>query len=572
MLIFPDDFLIGKYNGSPIPTWQDIILSSNTALTLVNSKANGLNYLKLFGKCEQKSVLPDEFQRVEYLETDGNQYIDTGILLNNTDGFEITFQSSKDALTTPVMGAISGGTAYTSTNNISVTYNVGSNVNAYSIYNNSGAGNPNYAWNGGDYTDKLKHTIKYTGLNTVPTIDGEAMTQITSHTISVSDASVTTWLFGRSNTGTGTKAQDGIRIYDANFYSKGHFIPCRRKSDSILGMYDTVTGTFLTNAGTGEFTAGANVTIPTPDNIMPIWCNNGEIKYGFGQNLIDNTIDGQGTYATQSASTANRIFKAFGNISTGKYKVTISDGYEFMVQYRNSGGGLGNIGTWNTSGEYDLDNSDYSYGIAIRYPDNSAITPEDFNGTLSLQIQGIYTDGTIETVTDSLNNAATAEMLLSVGDYKDEQSVLDGVVTRNIGIKVFDGTENWTWRSKVGGSYCFVDVDNININTETEILCSHYGISERNTPTFNKACVRLARNGFVICDEHTATSATEFQSYLADQYAQGTPVIVVYPLETPATETVEAQSLTIQAGTNIITAEGSIDNLELEISYKGKAG
>ena len=44
-------------------------------------------------------------------------------------------------------------------------------------------------------------------------------------------------------------------------------IPARRKSDDVLGMYDTVTGVFFTNAGTGEFVAGpdvnSNLYLPT---------------------------------------------------------------------------------------------------------------------------------------------------------------------------------------------------------------------------------------------------------------------------------------------------------------------
>lgn len=586
-------------SGKVEPTWRDVIFSGNTALTLVNSKANGLNYLKLFGKCEQKSVLPDEYQRVEYLETDGNQYIDTDVLLNNTDEFEITFQSSKGALTTPVMGAISGGASYTSTDNISITYNVGSNVNAYSIYNNGGAGNPNYAWNGGDYTDKLKHTIKYTGLNTAPTIDGEAMTQITSHTISASNASVTTWLFGRNNTGAGTKAQDGLRIYDANFYSKGHFITCRRKSDSVLGVYNLITGAFKTNAGTGDFTAGPDVTTPTPDNPMPIWCNNGGIKVNSqGQIYTDGT---QETVEVTGINLANltadnivigKIIDNSGGIPSAVNNfyyapfISIKPNTSYVMYGRtitdNKISAFNRI-CWYDKNQHFISRASYELnriGQAISpsnayyarftvapYNSQNAITQEQI-----LNFNWTFAEGTVEIPYEPYFNGgnATAEMLLSVGDYKDTQEVLSGAVTRNIGIKIFDGTEEWTWRSKVGGSYCFVDVDNININTETEILCSHYGISGRNVPTFNKVCVRLARNGFVICDEHTATSATEFQSYLADQYAHGTPVIVIFPLETPTTETVTGQQLTTQAGTNVITATGSIEDLELEVSYKSK--
>ena len=37
-------------------------------------------------------------------------------------------------------------------------------------------------------------------------------------------------------------------------------IPCYRKSDVEIGMYDLVSKTFLTNAGNGSFTKGADVT------------------------------------------------------------------------------------------------------------------------------------------------------------------------------------------------------------------------------------------------------------------------------------------------------------------------
>lgn len=39
----------------------------------------------------------------------------------------------------------------------------------------------------------------------------------------------------------------------------GDFIPCYRKSDGEIGMYDTVSKTFYANAGTGTFLKGADV-------------------------------------------------------------------------------------------------------------------------------------------------------------------------------------------------------------------------------------------------------------------------------------------------------------------------
>ena len=37
-------------------------------------------------------------------------------------------------------------------------------------------------------------------------------------------------------------------------------IPAKRKSDSVVGMYDVVSNTFYTNNGTGTFGAGNNVS------------------------------------------------------------------------------------------------------------------------------------------------------------------------------------------------------------------------------------------------------------------------------------------------------------------------
>lgn len=45
--------------------------------------------------------------------------------------------------------------------------------------------------------------------------------------------------------------QNDVDVFD--------MIPCYRKSDGEIGMYDLVSNTFFTNAGTGTFTKGADV-------------------------------------------------------------------------------------------------------------------------------------------------------------------------------------------------------------------------------------------------------------------------------------------------------------------------
>lgn len=36
-------------------------------------------------------------------------------------------------------------------------------------------------------------------------------------------------------------------------------IPCYRKADNVVGLYDTISNNFLTNSGSGTFVAGPNV-------------------------------------------------------------------------------------------------------------------------------------------------------------------------------------------------------------------------------------------------------------------------------------------------------------------------
>jgi hypothetical protein len=50
------------------------------------------------------------------------------------------------------------------------------------------------------------------------------------------------------------------KIYDNTNHLMRDFIPARRKSDNVLGLYDIITNTFYINSGTGTFVAGPNLS------------------------------------------------------------------------------------------------------------------------------------------------------------------------------------------------------------------------------------------------------------------------------------------------------------------------
>ena len=73
------------------------------------------------------------------------------------------------------------------------------------------------------------------------------------------------YMFQKNNAGIVTTSDAHIRIYYVQIKENNvlvrNFIPAKRLSDNAIGMYDTVTGRFFANAGTGEFIAGPEVGV-----------------------------------------------------------------------------------------------------------------------------------------------------------------------------------------------------------------------------------------------------------------------------------------------------------------------
>ena len=167
--------------------------------------------------------------------------------------------------------------------------------------------------------------------------------------------------------------------------------------------------------------------------------------------------------------------------------------------------------------------------------------------------------------------------MLSIGDYQDTQEVISGSVTRKVGTMILDGTEDWVNYSSGNGVFYF-DSD-ATFGLPSNCLCTHYNGVESpvgaSTMPYNSIKCGFATdvryNHRVYLRGAADTSLEDLTTFLATQYANGTPVILLYPLATPTTETVTAQPLNIQQGTNIVeVTEASLNDLEIEVKYKGK--
>jgi hypothetical protein len=325
-------------------------------------------------------------------------------------------------------------------------------------------------------------------------------------------------------------------------------------SDNAIGMYDLVNNVFRGNLGTGDF------DITNPINDLEIYADGTVETIGVG-NYYDS-VDGQGTFVSPSSSATTRIYKAFGQLPNGKYKVAIIGNFEFIFQYKNTDSlvptDYGNIDTWTNSGVYDLDKTGYYYGIAIRYPNNGTIRPSDFNGTISLI---------------PLDNSATCEPLLAVGDYTDVQSILDGVVTRNVGVKVLTGDENFETATATN-CYSLTNTLGTGNFADRTIVCSHFDSTSTLPRTGDRQGLAFIVNkgpDYTIAFGATTqfSTQTQWKNWLAAQAAAGTPVIVVYPLATATTESVAGQTLQVTDGDNTLEiTQASLTGLELEAEYE----
>lgn len=194
------------------------------------------------------ALLPVEYQKVEYLESKGAQYIDSGthLTLDTIIQCKFVYTATGSGYPTPY-GCIQP---------------------SFGLYSNGGNGATVYTSFGSNYD------VTYTGnlLDGPKTfiqnkdgvwVDGIKKVTYTNTTVT-EDPNVHIYLFARMGNGTAAKFSK-TRLYSFSILHGNNtvrnFVPCIRKTDSKPGLYDTVTGTFYTDAGTSgvDFDVGPDV-------------------------------------------------------------------------------------------------------------------------------------------------------------------------------------------------------------------------------------------------------------------------------------------------------------------------
>lgn len=191
--------------------------------------------------------VPEGYTALEYIESTGTQYIDTGFKADYNTRFTADFMLNSTS--TAYVFASRGASSESYKNAVGILWN--------------GTFRSDYGSIGG---------VKITGPTTGVRYDvdkNKATCRIGTETVTNSSSSFSStlnvYLFG-CNEGGSFAFPSSMRLWSFAIYDNSElvrdFVPAKRDSDGVVGMYDTIGGAFYGNSGTGEFVAGPEIERP----------------------------------------------------------------------------------------------------------------------------------------------------------------------------------------------------------------------------------------------------------------------------------------------------------------------
>ena len=194
-------------------------------------------------------ALSSEYQRVEYIQSTGTQYINTGFI-QTVDDIKISCQFEYSTTSTkfkefyglkkdPIRCCL----MFLYGRNMYFQHDA---TNSISIYL--------------PYSTTSLNTCVVTAKNGISSMMlNEELKENVSYQY---EALYETMTLFKSNV---SEIIDGLKIYSFSIEQSGevvrNFVPCYRKTDNVTGMYDLANNQFYTNEGTGEFILGGEVYV-----------------------------------------------------------------------------------------------------------------------------------------------------------------------------------------------------------------------------------------------------------------------------------------------------------------------
>ena len=229
------------------------------------------------------SLLPDGYTQLEYIQSDGNQYIVTNFTPSSDFKHTIVFEALNSSNTsTYIAGTVhtAGRAGNTAIKNGKISAIYGNNAsNSYINLMTDNSNNVSVVNN----KSVLVMDLHNDATNTI-TLNGKSIAGTNTGKIT-STSPMSLFAYGSSG-------KSSIKLYRDTIEQNGalvhNYVPAQN-SNGVVGLYDTVTGVFLTNLGNGSFTPGNPVTAAYPN----------QYTYGVG------------TTVTGGAVRANSVFQGW---------------------------------------------------------------------------------------------------------------------------------------------------------------------------------------------------------------------------------------------------------------------
>ena len=134
-------------------------------------------------------------------------------------------------------------------------------------------------------------------------------------------------------------------------------------------------------------------------------------------------------------------------------------------------------------------------------------------------------------------------VLRKVGNYADSYDATTGKITRRVGVKVLDGTENWQRGAESPTFKVFLEFFDSPGKDYQIVSCSHFAflsahitsaVGDNQISMFKPAGASTYDK--IVIGKFDISGVMAFKQWLADQYNAGTPVTVYYPLAEPVEE------------------------------------
>lgn len=341
--------------------------------------------------------LPEGYTQVEYIESSGTQYIDTGIMPNTNTSISVDFKMESSAASQFVYGCRTS--SYT--NNFILL------ISSANSSFRSGFGSELLSFSISDLTSKYK------------AFHSKEKCQIGTNELVHSGADFTStlpiYLFCANEDGT-AKYFSSMKLYTCKIYDGENlvrdYVPC--KNGDVIGLYDIANDTFYENAGTGTFTMGTSeytgiarkikkgyISI---ENFTPRALPSGYIQVSY--------LESTGSQYIDTGFTPNQDTKLIMKVmATTTENAATSGGF---VPYGSSDSSTGNAYecyTWNSNQEANYNGQRATLNTAIK--DKELIITQDKN-VFSL----VASDGTTMSKTFTYNTFTAPRTMLLFATHR----------------------------------------------------------------------------------------------------------------------------------------------------------